>query len=653
MNNITELTKLTDIKTDNHISHNEIEHNNNIFKLLCKVSTMNKEEIKQLCTTIYTSDDIEYRIRVLNLLYKYHKDECIEQFHKIKLQYYYNPQVKLNIDTLVAIVKYSELPTENKYECIKYIYNSFNHTSYNYENNTNNIYEVNTENEEKDDNEDEVNEENDDEVNDENKSNEELNNKNRNKEDNIAYDLYFYLIEFTENFDIHSLIYLNILKRLMETYKYKDIVKHILTKYIHKRFYNYLYDDILLIAENSNILQEYKTHIFRTYINMEIFSKNNKDQLNSQLSACQFVLNNRTLFNKEEIFTMDFKNEVEIFVIDKCKKSSFQHVAADILITSGLSEESRNIGYETIMKLGTNNMKNVSIYNNNQNVHDINIDNSVKQNIGHIMNYKLPKNAIILSFESTCKSIIIEFCKLNNIVIDNDILSLKNMYTKDINTDNEYDENTINENDDNDIDEDYQTESNDNSMVKLSKIKQSLIWVMLDRSIYFNNILLMNLLMKAWLIITTHEHKDTLLRIFLSELIELSGTCSSGYFTRITNVFSGFYVGDTLIETKISIASEMKALVLKELYNKINKITTNLPEDISKEELEKLEKYQNDVLDELTWENTYQAKNLNKFVINNVMDIRTLLYNEYVIQQKLVDDETFDVHFRFAINSIV
>ena len=79
-------------------------------------------ELNRICSELYINDNLDYRIYILNNLYKYHNELCLEHFYKINVQYLYNPEVELNELMLIKIIKESQLSIEMKYECAKLIY---------------------------------------------------------------------------------------------------------------------------------------------------------------------------------------------------------------------------------------------------------------------------------------------------------------------------------------------------------------------------------------------------------------------------------------------------------------------------------------------------------------------------------------------------
>ena len=73
------------------------------------------------------------------------------------------------------------------------------------------------------------------------------------------------------------------------------------------------------------------------------------------------------------------------------------------------------------------------------------------------------------------------------------------------------------------------------------KIQVALSRINLDRALYSKyNSTLSNILIKVWSYLIGHEHEDEMRKRLLEELEEMSGTCSTGFASRLINVISGF-----------------------------------------------------------------------------------------------------------------
>ena len=558
---------------------------------------LDKNELEKLCLKLYTSDNIDYKIYIINNLYKYYKDICNEHFDKLLVQYLYNPSIELNEQLLIKIIKESILPIDLKYKISKIIYNEYKER-----------------------------------VNIKEKEKEKENTKN------IGYELFSFILNENENKkgynEMHNLIKLEIIQILCETYEYKSQIELFILKYLSdKNVYCEMdkYKNMLNISETSNTKTDYIKYIFKTICLSEILSSR------YVILGAQYLINN-------SLFTLEEKLEVEQVIIRICKDVNLYYNtradAADLLITQGLSELGRQTGREIIRQLGEgdNNIKN--IYNNKQNIHDSSIDTSIKKIIDVIMSTDLENNN--LSYDKLCNEIIKLFCIQNNIELTEENLNISKMYDFK-NASKETDFIQLTTEDDYIISkENY--EKIPNNMFDLNVIKSSLGRFQLDRSIN-NNVQNKQLFIQVWNVINCHKDKDELIKRLFQELIEMNDTCSTGHVSRLANIFSGFELNGEIIKLNIDCKSEMFAVTMA----KINKLVENLSSNNRKED----EEYQNNILEELMWNSNYEKRvNLNRFLRENLMNIREELYDEYVNKQKLIHNDTFEINFRFILEKL-
>ena len=558
---------------------------------------LDKNELEKLCLKLYTSDNIDYKIYIINNLYKYYKDICNEHFDKLLVQYLYNPSIELNEQLLIKIIKESILPIDLKYKISKIIYNEYKER-----------------------------------VNIKEKEKEKENTKN------IGYELFSFILNENENKkgynEMHNLIKLEIIQILCETYEYKSQIELFILKYLSdENVYCEMdkYKNMLNISETSNTKTDYIKYIFKTIC------------LSGILSSRYVILGAQYLINNS-LFSLEEKLEVEQVIIRICKDVNLYYNtradAADLLITQGLSELGRQTGREIIRQLGEgdNNIKN--IYNNKQNIHDSSIDTSIKKIIDVIMSTDLENNN--LSYDKLCNEIIKLFCIQNNIELTEENLNISKMYDSK-NASKETDFIQLTTEDDYIISkENY--EKIPNNMFDLNVIKSSLGRFQLDRSIN-NNVQNKKLFIKVWNVINCHKDKDELIKRLFQELIEMNGTCSTGHVSRLANIFSGFELNGEIIKLNIDCKSEMFAVTMA----KINKLVENLSSNNRKED----EEYQNNILEELMWNSNYEKRvNLNRFLRENLMNIREELYDEYVNKQKLIHNDTFEINFRFILEKL-
>ena len=580
------MTKLTDLLTlSNNDSDNiYINYTDEEFK------NLDNNELLKLCSILYTTDNLDYRIYILNNLHKFYKDLCNEHFHKLLVQYLYNPLIEMNEQTLVKIIKESILPIDLKYECAKLIYNEYNE-------------------------------------------------KNKDSINHIGYELLSCILDKNINTDVenfHRLIRLEIIQILVEIYEYKSQVELFILQYLSDReIYEFdRYRDMLNLSENSKTKPLYICYIFKIICTSGVLSSR------YIILGAQFIFNNK-LFSTEE----KFKIEREIIRIcqDNMLDYNIRADACDFLITTqGVTEVGREIGREVIRELGRINNKD-NIYNDRQNIHNEHLDKSVKIVMEIIMNLKLKNNEnkekLELTYDDMCNEIILLFCLQNDIELTEHNLNISNIEIKNetpvvqLTTEDDY------------IITQEKVETVPSEIIKLNSIKSSLGRFQLDRSVYSNVPRTQTYFIKVWNIINQHEHKEELIKRSFEELIDMNGTCSTGHTSRLVNIFSGFELNGEIIKLNIDCKSEMTAVTMA----KINKIIQDLSLSSSQED----EKYQSDLIDEMMWNiNLEKRVNLNKFLRENIMKIRDELYKEYVTEQKIIDTETFEINFRSILHKL-
>jgi hypothetical protein len=159
--------------------------------------------------------------------------------------------------------------------------------------------------------------------------------------------------------------------------------------------------------------------------------------------------------------------------------------ATDVLLQLG-SPDIKDKAQKIIMLLGgtKNNIK--TLYDNAQNVHTREVEDSVKEALEFLQGFRT----------------------LENVDVNAEIMKLC---------------------DDRD------------PRLNLEKIHISLNRITMDRSLYSKyNCTLCNILLHVWTYIKGHKHEEQMKSRLLEELEEMSGTCSSGFAGRLVNTISGF-----------------------------------------------------------------------------------------------------------------
>jgi hypothetical protein len=247
----------------------------------------------------------------------------------------------------------------------------------------------------------------------------------------------------------------------------------------------------------------------------------------SNLSG-QYLLKNCNLSDTErkdvEMRILNFAKDVDV-------EYNLRADAADILLRFG-SDESKNAGRDIIMQLGCVNGLVRTVFENAQNVHTEEVEESVAETLEFLSSfqiYTVNKNDIDFDYvnshiekmlkeeleliykERISLKIICKYCKCDFIKLDN---------------------------------ENFCSKECEVLFVKNEKIRIAMQRIFMDRALYskFNNSLL-NILLKIYSYIQMQEDESIKMELYkrmLQELEEMSGTCSSGFASRLVNIISGY-----------------------------------------------------------------------------------------------------------------
>lgn len=281
--------------------------------------------------------------------------------------------------------------------------------------------------------------------------------------------------------------------------------------------------------------------------------------------------------------------------------------AADVLLQLG-DEKTKQIGRQIITELGVND-RSITLFDNAQNVHTKEVEESVIETLEFLSSIPLMKiNKLPIDFEHVNKQL-------------EDILKERK--------------------------DDKYKEENENIRLALNRIK-------LDRALYskYNNSLA-NILVKIWSYLNKHKYEAEMKKRLLEELNEMAGTCSTGYVTRLINVPSGF--GD--FSVRISWADQIIANLSGRLNAKIREISKETwkshENEISKlceEEGDSMyDEFKGNVMMELSVASSKYSdrSSFNLFFRNSIAIIREDLYKEFT---EYLDDTTFDLYMRRALS---
>lgn len=215
--------------------------------------------------------------------------------------------------------------------------------------------------------------------------------------------------------------------------------------------------------------------------------------------------------------------------------------AADVLIGLG-TPEYRDMGRNIIIALGITDGISNTLYSDRQNVHRESIEESVQQILTLIFSFPIKK---IHGFDVTLPYVFNDI----GLIIETSVAECKD---KNCN-----------------IMEYCAICKNQNTI--LNKLKNiTFNRIQLDRKEYgTNGYYLSSILIKIWSYIQNSEHKDELMKRLIEELYEMGDTCSTGYCSRLANVFSGF---EERLSIRISFEDQIQSDVLAMLNTRAQDI---------------------------------------------------------------------------------
>ena len=239
----------------------------------------------------------------------------------------------------------------------------------------------------------------------------------------------------------------------------------------------------------------------------------------------QYLLKN---CNLSDIEREDVEMRILKFAKDVNLDYNLRADSADILLRFG-SDESKNTGRDIIMQLGCINGPVRTVFENEQNVHTEEVEESVAETLEFLSSFQLytvNNNSIDFDYvNSHIEKMLKEETKVQN----------KNHLSGKIKC--KYSESNY----DNEI---FCSKECELFFVKNEKIRIAMQRICMDRALYskFNNSLL-NILLKIYTYIQMQEDESIKVELYkrmLQELEEMSGTCSSGFASRLVNIISGY-----------------------------------------------------------------------------------------------------------------
>lgn len=310
------------------------------------------------------------------------------------------------------------------------------------------------------------------------------------------------------------------------------------------------------------------------------FLTNNENRTRYRILSSQLILGNE----EGESIRKNVENQIISFMNDNDLDVFLRADAADVLLH--YSPEHYDMAREMILLLGVDRYQPNTIYENRQNVHNEELEDSVNE---------------ILEFLASFPTM-----KINGHEIEiNQILAKISNNTEGM------------------------------KETRKEKIDYALNRISIDSALYGKfNMTLGNILVKVWGYMKSSKNEELIYMRLLEELEEMSGTCSTGYASRLVNCLSGI----TDFSVRISWCDQIIANFAGRLNRRAREI-----EDSD---------YQGDVFMEMScpYAPPESRKNFLKFFRENMLSIREEMYEEF---RDYMDDTTYDLYFKRAISNYV
>lgn len=344
--------------------------------------------------------------------------------------------------------------------------------------------------------------------------------------------------------------------------------------------------------------------------------------------ASQYLLQKCDLDSKENGVVED---KLLSFCTDNDLDYNIRADAADILLKLG-SDHHKAIAKDVILQLGQQNRLTRTLYDNAQNVHDDSIDKSAMKIVEYLA-CKVPTMKVDDDKDEN-KEEKEEKENKSNVTRDKKEITFEIIQQKiqDMLEDKKYLELTDVEKRSENV-KDEKEEKEEKFYTKKELVQISLKRIDVDTMLYTQyKFTLKCVLVKVWSYIhDALEFQEEMKDRLLEELEEMSGTCSSGFVTRLVNSITGF--GD------FSLSISWQDQIISNLQGRLNALIKNI---------DNIE-YQENILAEMSLKtDDYESrKHFLDFFRKNMLSIRDEMYQEF---RDHMPDTDYDLYFRKAIS---
>jgi len=391
--------------------------------------------------------------------------------------------------------------------------------------------------------------------------------------------------------DIGTPYKIEFVKMLMNGDNYKDKARQYFCEIIDDPILDcdYRYKSILTLeykpgeGEEFNAEKAKRMLYFIKEANLS-FLKNSSNKTMYRILAGQYLLQKCEV----TVERPDIEKHLLEFARDESLEYNLRADSTDVLLQLG-AEETKKIAQDIIMKLGVGNKNVYNLYDNAQNVHTKEVAESVLQALEFLQTFQIMKH--------NGKPITIDFVekKVSEILIE-------------------------------------EKNSGKDIAEKQEKVSVSFNRIIMDRALYSKyHCTIAHILLQIWTYLSGHKNEEEIKKRLVEELVEMAGTCSSGFASRIINTISGF--GD------FSLRISWQDQIISNLSGRLNAKIRDMDNLTLQEK----------VLEEMTIPSSDYSlrKNFLKFFRKNVSSIREEMYQEF--KQHITDTE-YDLYFRKAVS---
>jgi hypothetical protein len=388
-----------------------------------------------------------------------------------------------------------------------------------------------------------------------------------------AYNALDYICTLFDKSDISIPCQIDAIFILMKSQKHKENANLYFKNIINNENIDcdFRYKTILSLEKQD--IEEYKFFMHNACLE---FLKNPKNKTMYRILSSQYLLQNYS----ENID--DIQDIILSFANDNDLDYNLRADAADTLLNLG-SEKYKKDARDIIICLGKVGGNVKTVFENAQNVHTSEIEKSVSEILQVIIItpiIKIDDKYIDITYIEDIISKFLKEKKCKNTCVNNENINEKEKFCS------------------------KECEINVN---KENKINISLNRIKMDRTLYSNSTLL-NIFIKLWCYIHLSEFKDEMMKRLFEELEDMSGTCSSGFLSRLVNVVSGF-------DENLSIRISWQDQIISNFVARLNSLAQKILERNSPFYNQKL----NDVIELFINEN----QKIKKHIISNINDKST------------------------------